>query len=103
MNKIHIESEKCGISDLVLRNVDVYDKTADFPLPETAGEERGENVMIINGVKRLVLDNVRVFGNGDRRFSRKDEAVIFNSSVLRDDICFIPRDEQNEVKKARQN
>ena len=73
----------------MFRNVDVYDKTADFPLPETAGEERGENVMIINGVKRLVLDNVRIFGNDDCRCNRKDEAVILNSSVLKNDICFI--------------
>ena len=89
MNKVYIEAKQDHISDLVFRNVDVYDKAADFPLPETADAERGENVMIINGVKRLVLDNVRIFGNDDRRCNRKDEAIILNSSVLKNDICFI--------------
>ena len=89
MNKVYIEAKQDYISDLVFRNVDVYDKAADFPQPEIADAERGENVMIINGVKRLVLDNVRIFGNDDRRCSRKDEAVILNSSVLKNDICFI--------------
>ena len=97
---------KCGlraygkngsISDLILRNVDIYDKEHIYTYPELAVTERKSAVIDVHDVNGLTLDKVRVFAL-DSYFDNRSKIVnLKNTTVSSADLKLIYRVEEKIV------
>lgn len=62
---VRIQGNPGWISDLVLDQMDIYDTEHEIHHPEDAKIQRGDAILKIEGVERLVLDRVRLFLQDD--------------------------------------
>lgn len=94
---VRIYGKKGSITDLTLRNIDIYDKEHIYTHPETAAQERKSSIIDVHGVNGLVLDKVRVFAL-DSYFDDRSEIInLKNTFVALDDLKLIYKGEEKAV------
>lgn len=88
-NRVIISANQDWIEDLVLRNIDIRGKEHEITMPETAKKERGDEFVYIGGVKRLVLDNIRIFASDNIFSGRNNVVTLKDCTALKKDIKLI--------------
>lgn len=98
-NRAVIWGKQDWISDLVLRNIDIYDKEHEIEMSELAENERGEEIFYVEGVKRLVMDNVRIFVSDKYFDERKKVLSLKNCNDAKTDVKMIYKDKESVIEE----
>lgn len=94
---VRIQGRPGWIRDLVLENVDIYDKEHEIQHPEDAKIQRGDAILVLAGVERLQLDKVRIFLRDDYFEERKNVVSTKAITVSQSDLKTVYHGEEQSV------